>query len=201
MAAAIFIPPNGFTGAAQQTPAVRNHVGTHSSSTRGHTTSVRRKRAKAKKPAASKRSGGTRKKGRSYPYRWIRSRQSLGRQNETVAEEESRVSGGPCPESAGPGPRYDHRHWTAAIRPCELRRAARIHAGSSPTVSLAILPKFVRAPSRARRRQAVEEAADCSVRRSRASRQCLSRSSLPRNQRLAPILPVLGVIGQRSFAH
>jgi len=45
---AIFIPPNGFTGAAQQTPAVRQHLATHTSKTKGHTTSVRRKRPKKK---------------------------------------------------------------------------------------------------------------------------------------------------------
>jgi len=49
------IPPNGFAGAAQQSAAVRNHLGTHVSKTLGHTRSVKRRRTKKGKSAAPKR--------------------------------------------------------------------------------------------------------------------------------------------------
>jgi len=52
---ALVIPPNGFTGAASQSAAVRNHLQTHVSKTLGHTKSVKRKRKKAAAaPAAAK---------------------------------------------------------------------------------------------------------------------------------------------------
>jgi hypothetical protein len=63
--ATIGIPPNGFSGAAQQTPAVRQHISNHSSKTLGHTKSRKRKRTKSgksaapRKPSRRKASGGS----------------------------------------------------------------------------------------------------------------------------------------------
>ena len=48
------VPPNGFTGAAQQTPAVQNHLRSHVSKTQGHTKSVPRARKRLKTPKAKK---------------------------------------------------------------------------------------------------------------------------------------------------
>ena len=62
MATTMGIPPNGFSGAAQQSPAVRNLIQSHSSKTLGHTTSVRRKRRKATK-APARRKGTKKAKG------------------------------------------------------------------------------------------------------------------------------------------
>lgn len=56
MGTTVGIPPNGFQGSAAQTPAVRNHIATHSSKTLGHTKSVRRKRKKAKKTTTRRKS-------------------------------------------------------------------------------------------------------------------------------------------------
>jgi hypothetical protein len=48
------VPPNGFAGAAQQTPAVQNHLRTHVSKTLGHTKSVPRARKRLKTPKVKK---------------------------------------------------------------------------------------------------------------------------------------------------
>lgn len=48
---ALMIPPNGFTGSAQQTAAVRNHINT----ALGHTKSVKRKRTKKAKASTTPR--------------------------------------------------------------------------------------------------------------------------------------------------
>jgi len=45
---AIFIPPNGFTGAHSRRRRLDSTLPTHTSKTKGHTTSVRRKRPKRK---------------------------------------------------------------------------------------------------------------------------------------------------------
>jgi hypothetical protein len=57
--ATIGIPPNGFTGAAQQTAAVRNHIATHSSKSLGHTKSRKRRRKTSAKSIPRKRKSGS----------------------------------------------------------------------------------------------------------------------------------------------
>jgi len=70
------IPPNGFSGAAQQTPAVRQHIANHSSKRLGHTKSRKRKRTKSgtsaapRKPARKKASGGAVKAGTAAAKAW-----------------------------------------------------------------------------------------------------------------------------------
>jgi len=60
MGTTLGIPPNGFAGSAQQTPAVRNLHQSHSSKTLGHTKSVRRTRKKAGGKAPARRASASR---------------------------------------------------------------------------------------------------------------------------------------------